>query len=99
MEHKLSEEEIQQIKDGRAVLLDVRSDAELAIQSCKFATQWDFDRMTRGIFPNIPKEQPLYVFCYRGNRSAVAQQLLTKEGFSDVHNVGGIHNLPPELCK
>ncbi len=98
MEHKLTQDDIEKIKDGRAVLLDVRSDRELAEKSCKLALHWDFDRMIRGVFPSIPKDKPIYVFCRVGNRSAHSQEMLIKEGFRDVHNIGGIHSLPQELC-
>lgn len=98
MEHKLTSHEIEQIKEGRATLIDVRSDAEVAEKSCGSAKHWDVDRMIKGVFPNIDKNQPVYVFCRAGNRSAVAQAMLTKQGFSDVHNIGGVHNVPEELC-
>lgn len=98
MEHKLSLDEIQQIKDGRATLIDVRSAAEVAEKHCEFALHWDVDQMIQGRFPDAPKDKPVFVFCRAGNRSAVAQALLTKDGFLDVHNVGGLHNVPDELC-
>ena len=98
MEHKLSSDEIQKVKDGHAVLLDVRSEGELAEKNCRFAQHWDVDQMSRGIFPNFRKDQPVFIFCRSGNRSAVAQALLTKEGYDDVHNLGGIVNVPEELC-
>ncbi len=99
MDHKLTHEEIQSIKDGRAILLDVRSEAELAERSCSYAKHWDFDEMTRGIFPNYSKDLPIFVFCRSGNRSAVAQSMLNKQGYDDVHNLGGINSIPDELCK
>lgn len=98
MEHKLSHEEIDRIKDGRATLVDVRSTAELAEKSCNMAVHWDVDQMISGRFPDINKHQPVYVFCRSGNRSALAQQLMSKEGFTDVHNIGGILSVPDELC-
>ena len=99
MEHKLTQEEIAKIKDGRAFLIDVRSESELAEKSCSTALHWDADQMVQGRFPHIPKDQPVFVFCRAGNRSSVAQSMLSADGFTDVHNIGGLHNVPEELCK
>lgn len=98
MEHKLSRDEIERIKRGRATLIDVRSSSELAEKACNTALHWDVDQMVAGRFPVINKKQPVFVFCRSGSRSALAQELMTKEGFSDVHNVGGIDDVPDELC-
>lgn len=98
MDHQLSAEEIQAIKDGRAFLIDVRSDGELAEKSCKFAQHWDVDQMVEGRFPHLPKDKPVYVFCRVGNRSGLAQRLMSAQGFTDVHDIGGLTSVPDELC-
>lgn len=98
MEHKLTQDEIEKIRDGRAVLVDVRSEKEVAEKSCKLAQHWDVDEMIQGRFPSISKDLPIFVFCQERNRSVTAQQLLIKEGFVEVHNIGSIRNVPAELC-
>lgn len=98
MEHKLTHDEIQAIIDGRAFLIDVRSDKEVEEKACKSAIHWDVDQMIQGRFPDIPKEKPTFTFCRAGNRSSVAQSMMSAEGFTDVHNLGGMHNVPDELC-
>lgn len=99
MDHKLTREEIEAIKNGRAALVDVRSTAELAEKKCAQAQHWDVDQMTQGRFPNIPKDQPVFVFCHSGTRSSLAQRLMSAEGFTDTHNLGGINDVPEELCQ
>ena len=98
MDHKLTAKEIHEIKSGRAFLVDVRSEEELAEQSCPIAIHWDVRQMSQGRFPKIPREKPVFVFCRAGNRSSIAQSMLLAHGFTDVRNLGGIHNLPDELC-
>ncbi len=98
MEHRLTHEEIQAILEGRALLVDVRSDAEVAEHTCRAAMHWDVQEMVEGRFPSVDKSMPVFVFCRSGNRSATAQTLLLGNGFTDVHNIGGVHSVPDELC-
>ena len=97
MDHRLTREEIESIKSGRAHLVDVRSLEELAEKSCHYAMHWDIQQMVEGRFPDIPKDRPVFVFCRSGSRSANAQRLLGGAGFTDAHNIGGIGNVPAEL--
>ncbi|MGL4450048.1 MAG: rhodanese-like domain-containing protein [Sarcina sp.] len=46
---------------------------------------------------DIDKEQTIYVYCRSGQRSAVAQQVITSLGFKDVYNIGGVLQWPFEL--
>ncbi len=98
MDHKLTRQEIEAIKNGRAYLLDVRSEAELAERSCRFAKHWDVQEMIEGRMPDLPKDRPVFLFCRSGNRSAVAQRSMDAAGFTDTHNLGGIASIPDELC-
>lgn len=97
MDHDLNSEEIAAIKAGRAYLIDVRSDSEVAERSSPFALHWDVQQMVEGRFPNIPKDLPVFVFCRSGNRSSTAQRLLGAQGFTDSHDVGGLDKIPNEL--
>ena len=98
MDHKLTREEVEAIKAGRAYLVDVRSAGEVAEKSCHYAMHWDFDQMVQGRFPNIPKDKQVFVFCRSGNRSSMAQRLLGGDGFTDAHDIGGFDSVPAELC-
>lgn len=42
-----------------------------------------------GALVSFGKNTPIKVHCASGSRSAVACQLLTQQGFSDVENLGG----------
>lgn len=96
--HILQSDEIEQIKSANAVLLDVRTADELHEQSCHYAQHFDVQQLTMGQLPPIDKKTPIFVYCRSGNRSALAMQLLKKAGFNDVKNIGGISDIPAELC-
>jgi phage shock protein E len=97
--YTLSQTEIDDIKQGRMILLDVRSSEELAEKSCQYAKHFDVQQMMKGYMPKLDKQTPIAVYCRFGNRSALAQQLLIQNGFLVVHNIGGIHDVPQELCE
>ena len=97
MDHRLTQEELDAIRSGRAYLIDVRSDEEVAERKCPAALHWDVRQMVEGRFPNIPKELPVFVFCRSGNRSSTAQRLLGGAGFTDAHDIGGLESIPNQL--
>ena len=97
MEHKFTNDEIERIKSGRAILLDVRSEREVAEGTSPYAKHWDIDQMIQGRFPDLDKKLPVFTFCRTNNRSTIAQQLMSAQGFMDVHAVGGFDKLPDEL--
>lgn len=97
MIHQLTREEISNIQNARAYLIDVRSSEEVAAQRIPAALHWDVQQMAQGRFPNIPKDSPVFVYCQSGNRSSEAQRLLGGAGFTDAHDMGGIDSIPAEL--
>ncbi|WP_417698682.1 rhodanese-like domain-containing protein, partial [Psychromonas sp.] len=44
-------------------------------------------------FHDIDKQQPIVVYCRSGSRSAMAMDALKKQGFSNVHNGGGLNEM------
>ncbi|WP_417197970.1 MULTISPECIES: rhodanese-like domain-containing protein [Pseudomonadati] len=41
----------------------------------------------------MDKQQPIVVYCRSGSRSAMAMDALKKQGFSNVHNGGGLNEM------
>lgn len=41
----------------------------------------------------LDPSQPVYLYCRSGNRSGKATAALREMGFSDAHNIGGLHGL------
>ena len=43
-----------------------------------------------GVLAGVAKREPLQLYCRSGARSAAAQGLLTRAGFTSVENLGGL---------
>ena len=81
----------QEVAEGSAVLLDVRTALEL--QEDGFAvssTHFDLVRLQNGELPNISKEIKIYTYCKAGGRAGKAEIILEENGFIDVVNIGGL---------
>jgi phage shock protein E len=85
---------IREVKDGNAVLLDVRTRQEFdqgAVRNARLidVTGSDFsDQVGR-----LDRTGTYYVYCRSGNRSGKAMQMMQRMGFAHVHNLGGIGQL------
>ena len=81
-------------KDTSAQLVDVRTDAEYTVSHLKNAqnicvTNNDFKEKVK----TLNKNEPVYVYCKKGGRSAQAAKILTEMGFKKVYDLqGGITN-------
>ncbi len=81
---------IQQVKDGKAVVLDVRRPDEYRGGHAKDAVHLDSDRLLGlGESPDIDKEMPIYAYCKSGGRAGRVKNELTRRGFTKVYNLGG----------
>ena len=93
----LNEEQVNQIKNKQAVLLDVRSDEEVAAGTSPDALHWELMKLEHGQMPDIDKNQPVYCYCRSGGRAGRAKNILQANGFADAQNIGGYDSLPPDL--
>ena len=73
-----------------AQLLDVRTADEFAVGHISGAQLLSLQDIESGKYPTIAKDAPVYVYCRSGNRSAQAKNLLSKAGFTNVTDLGGI---------
>lgn len=71
------------------VLLDVRTPAEFASGHIPGAINIAVEELPQRL-AEVPKGQPVVVYCRSGNRSANALRILTGAGFSPVFDLGGI---------
>lgn len=88
-----SGEQLKQALADGALLLDVRTPEEFAAGRVKSATNLSLDNIQNGKSPQVAKDNPIYLYCRSGNRSAVAKQLLNRQGFSQVIDLGGLNDL------
>ena len=76
--------------NGKAVLVDVREESEFAAGHVKGAEHIGKGVIERDIEKLHPdKDQPLYLYCGGGFRSALAGDALQKMGYTKVYSVAG----------
>jgi phage shock protein E len=80
------------VKDQHAMVLDVRTDDEFNARHLDGAVNIPVEDLEKRIAELTDKKRPIIVYCKSGGRSAKAAQLLTKAGFTQVHDLGGIGN-------
>lgn len=85
--NSVSTDDLKQLINSGALLVDVRSPGEFAGGSAKGAINIPLDQVTQRINEFNGKDQ-IVVFCRSGNRSGQAQSILEKNGFTNVTNGG-----------
>lgn len=80
--------DIELIYDDSVVLLDVRSDSEVAGGVIKNALHIPL-RHLRARINDVPRNKTIYVYCATGLRSYLATRILEQNGFTDVWNLSG----------
>lgn len=93
----ITDDDARNIKAHQACLLDVRTTGEYEDEKSPYATNIDVHDLAAGKMPDVPKDQPVYVYCRSGNRAELAKHMLEHKGFKHVYNVGGYSGLPKEL--
>lgn len=83
---------IDEVKQGQAVLLDVRRDDEWDSGHAEAAIHFDSARIDAGEMPNLDKNQRIYVHCKSGGRAGRAMLAMQSQGFTDVRNLGGLND-------
>lgn len=79
--------------EGRTVI-DVRTPAEVADGHVVGALTIDLqDPGFREAIAELPRDEPYFVYCRSGNRSAQAIDVMRELGFTDLVNGGGFEDL------
>ena len=81
----------QLVADG-ARLVDVRSAGEFAATHLDGARNIPVGEIGRRARELGDKSKPVIVYCASGTRSAIAKRTLKSAGFSEVYNLGAMHN-------
>lgn len=74
----------------RHLLLDVRTPEEFSTGHIAGAVNIAVETLASRL-NDIPRNQPIVVYCHSGNRSKQAAQILADAGYSDIQNLGGIN--------
>ncbi len=75
--------------DTQHFLLDVRTSEEFASGHIAGAINISVDLLDQHL-SEVPKDQPVVVYCHSGNRSAQATQILQNAGYSQIYDLGGV---------
>jgi rhodanese-related sulfurtransferase len=70
-------------------LFDLRPPALIAAESLPGATPLSLEHLQNNVFPDLPKETPIYLICERGAVSELAGLYLETAGFTEVYNLAG----------
>ena len=72
------------------IILDVRTDAEVAQGVIANAKQIDFNSASfESKIEKLDKTKPIFVYCAVGGRSGQASKILASKGFKQVYNLDG----------
>lgn len=79
------------VKEG-AVLLDVRTPEEFAAGHVEGAVNIPVQELEHRLEKLPKKDQPIVIYCRSGRRSASAQQLLERAGYTKTYDLGAMSN-------
>ncbi|QDU58739.1 rhodanese-like domain-containing protein [Aeoliella mucimassa] len=86
----MSPEEFKQVHNsGNVTLIDVRTPVEFREIHVRGAMNVPLDRLSADNVPQRSEDEPLYVVCQKGGRSAQACQKLDAAGVQNIVNVEG----------
>ena len=83
------------IKDGNALLLDIRTDEEFQIDHITGSTFIPFLNFPQYLLEiskltNGKKDCPIVLYCRTGRRAGIVKKVLLQEGYTKVTNMGGL---------
>ena len=83
-----------------ALLLDVREEEDYHTGHIPGSTFVSLQAIPTPVLQTVSdKSTPLFVYCYRGNRSRYAVSILKEAGYTNVTNIGGIEFYHGDLEK
>jgi len=91
MSHVISFMQAKELVKNGAQLIDVRTESEFGQGCLPGATNFPVASLAQEL-DNLDHEKDFIVYCRTGGRSAKAQALMEKHGFSSVHNIGSMTN-------
>ncbi len=83
-------EAVRLLNDDNTIVIDVREGNEISAGKIKGARHIPLGQVaTRLGELEKSKDQPILIYCRSGNRSALAANTLTKNGFTNLNNLAG----------
>ena len=81
------------VQDG-AVLIDVRTPGEFQQHHIPGAINIPLQELERRLSELPNSDEEIVLYCRSGNRSSTARQILQRQGFEKVHDLGAITRWP-----
>lgn len=76
---------------GGAIWIDVRAPSEYEQKHVSFAMNIPHTEIVQGVAAlELPKDQPIYVYCGSGRRAGIARESLIEAGYENVKNIGNL---------
>lgn len=72
------------------LLIDVRTPEEFSREHAEGAINLPLDEIQNGILPDVNKDEVIKLYCRSGGRASVAENILRKNGFINLDNLGGL---------
>ena len=93
---RISQKEAKEIMDERKVtLVDVRTPGEFSQGYIPGAILLPLDRLAIDASKKLPdKDAEILIYCLSGNRSRTASSLLSRAGYTNIKDIGGIGTWP-----
>lgn len=79
------------VKNNKAILLDVRTKDEWDEGHASGAILRSVDDILAGNLDNLPKDKPIYTYCRLGTRAGKATKYLKDRGYI-AYNIGGLQD-------
>lgn len=77
--------------NAKHLLLDVRTPDEFATGHIQGAVNISVETLENHL-SEVPRDQPVVIYCRSGNRSAQAAQILAQAGYTDLYDMGGLND-------
>jgi rhodanese-related sulfurtransferase len=84
-------DKIREILKAGAVLLDVRNTHEFDRGALPNAKNIPLAILPVVAHEHLDKNDPVLIYCHAGGRAMMAERILAGLGFTNVTNIGGIH--------
>lgn len=95
-----ADEALRLIKEEKATLVDVRTEAEYVTGYIEKAILIPNESISSSAVGKLPdKDVPIIVYCRSGRRSNEAAGKLIKLGYTKIYDLGGILSWPYEIVK
>lgn len=79
------------------IIIDVRTKGEYERGHIEGALLHDIMDMMQGVYPDLPKDEKIVLYCESGNRSMMAKNFMESAGYTNVIDGGGMDELQRNL--